>query len=894
MTDPHNEYQDPPSWMIRLLTWFCAPTFMEEIEGDLNELFQDELTVYGPAKARRRFFFTSMKYLQPYFWGNKVISHILQYHKSMFIHNLTISFRHLRKDRFYSLINIGGLSIGIACSLLIFLYIYQQKTYDTQFPHSDHIHRIILEKYTQHEATGKYAFSPPPLAEAMRSWPEVEKTMRMTPVGGFAGDNLVKIAKGAQNFYEKGFIYADTNFFQFFPLTFIYGSPSDALTDPRSIVLTQTKADKLFPHQNPLGKSLFLNNQETTPFRVSAVVEDLPVNTHLDVDYLLSMKGLDASYASNWGMQNYYTYVILSRSTDFDKLTVKMLDLLESQESFSFSKEEIEAGNHYSYIFQPLTDIHLHSWDIVELWHHGDIRYISILGAIAFFILLIACINFINLSTARAANRAKEVGIRKVLGSFRTQLINQFLTESFLFTLISLSVALLLIIFSLPYINQLAGESLSIPWDNLSFLPIILSFFIALGLAAGIYPSLVLSSFNPMRNLQGSWSRGGKSSPFRSGLVVFQFTISIALIFGSLMVSRQIHYLQHKKLGYEKEQVVILEGSRSIQHQSQAFKDQLHAIPEISSVSFSSFLPVDGYMKNNATHWLEGNKTKDTEVPLAKWFVDFDYVKTLGMNIIEGRDFSSEFPTDSQAAIINKKAVELLNLEHPIGERISSYTYMDPETGELVAHTYTIIGVIDDFHFESLKSEIGGICLVYGDGAASTILKVTSEQMSSVIIKVKEIWASFVSDQPLRYTFLDERYAGMYAFEATLSKIFWGLTFIAVLIGSLGLFALATYLAEQRGAEMGIRKVLGASTEQIVLLLTKNFLWLIFISLLISIPIGWYAVHRWLEGFAYRIPIEGSAFVLAGAIAFIIGILTVIYQALRVAWTDPTEVLRNE
>ncbi len=877
---------------MRFLRWFCADSFLEEIEGDLNELFQEEVEAFGFQKARRRFLLKALRYVSPYFFGKKQLSIHHLYHPDMLKHYLKISFRHLFRQRFYSLINISGFAVGLACCLLILLYIRHELSYDRQYPEGDRIYRVLEEGMFDGELL-KGAIVTTPLAETLlRDYPEVIQAARIAPELSEAGSNLVRTETTDKNSYEEGFVYADPAFLKMFQFPMIYGN-WNALDQPHTMVLTRSKAERYFPGENPIGQHLILGNDTENPFKITGVMEDLPVNTHFQFDYLLSMEGVATAKIPNWGFSNFMAYVKLSPKADVPALETKMIQIIKKYQEPDY-EEKVKAGEHHWYRLQPVQDIHLKSSDVFGYWVHGDIRYVRLFGAIAIFILIIAGINFMNLSTARSANRAKEVGLRKVLGSYRSQLAHQFLSESVLISLLSFVLAISLATLLLPAFNQLIGETLTIPWTNPLLFPVLLGATILIGLLSGTYPSVFLSSFRPAQTLKGQLNSGSKGARFRSALVVFQFTISIALIIGSLVVKQQIDYIQNRKLGFNKDQVIIIEDSYMLKNQTQSFEEALKEIPDVAYVSHSGYIPVTGYSRNGTGAWPTGTNPEETAVGLAKWYVDHDYIRTLGMEITEGRDFSIDMPTDSQAVILNQKAVDMLGFEDPIGRQITSYTYLDAETGKLLEATYTIIGVIENFHYESMKENIHGLSLVIGTWASTTLLKTSTVDMPRLLATVENTWSTFAPDQPFRYHFLDERFARMYTLEHRIGRIFTVFTGLAIFVASLGLFALATFMAEQRRKEISIRKVLGASVSSITLMLTKNFAILVLISQVLAVPIAWWFMRSWLQDFAYRTTMEWSVFVLSGLCALGIAILTISYQAIRAAVANPTDHLRGE
>ncbi|MEM1128459.1 MAG: ABC transporter permease [Bacteroidota bacterium] len=885
-------YHDPPAVAMRLLRWFCDASFMEEIEGDLFELFQEDAERYGLPRARRRFLFAAVGYLRPYFFGKNEAPFPLFLPSAMIQHHVKVSFRHLYKQRFYSLINILGLAVGLACCLLILLFVRQELSYDQHYTDGDRIYRVLRE-YPYAENGIKGAFSSTPLAETLvQDFPEVVNAARIAPEMFEAGTNLVRTTGTTQNRYEERFIYTDPALLDLFGFPMVEGHAATALTEPFTVILTASKAQQFFPGTSALGQTLILNNNTERPFTVTGVMEDLPENTHFQFDYLLSMEGLEVAQIPNWRFTNYITYIQLAPGTDPAVLEAKLPAFLRTYKGEEFDPAQGSRVSYY-YRLQPLHDIHL-AGDVQDYWAHGDRQYVWLFSAIAVFILLLAGINFVNLYTARSANRAKEIGLRKVMGSQRGPLVLQHLTESVLVSGIAFVVALLLVWTLLPVFNGLTGQALSIPWGEPLLYPPILAAVLGIGVLAGLYPALFLSGFQPIRVLKGTLSGGSRRGTFRSALVVFQFATSIVLIIGSLVMWRQMGYIQSKNLGYEKEQLLLIEDSYTLGDQVQAFKSQLSGLPNVASVAVTGFVPVDGYARNGSGAWPAGTDPEDNGIGMAKWFVDHDYVRTMGMQIIDGRDFSQDFPSDSAAIILNQRAAELLGFTDPVGERVSSYTRLDPETGELVFDTYTVIGVVEDFHFESLKRDIGALSLVLGGSTGTTLVKTRTEDVRQTLADVEAVWASFAPNQPFRYNFLDERFEQMYTFEQRVGRLFGIFTGLALFVACLGLFALATFMAEQRSKEISIRKVLGASAREIVVLLTGSFTRLVVIALVIASPVAWLLMGTWLEAFAYRTAISWDVYLLAGAVAVAIAVLTISYQAIKAALVNPATLLRSE
>ena len=799
----------------------------------------------------------------------------------------------MRKQKMYASINIAGLAVGLACCLFILMYIQRELSYDQLYDDVDQLYRLVIE-YNESGTNRKSAFTSTPLAETLqRDYPEVVLAGRIAPDMFGAGSNLVRTENQVQNRFEEGFVYADQAILTLFGFKMQEGEQNTALDAPFSVVLSQKKANQLFPDGNAIGKGLILNNNLEQPFTVTGVIEDLPVNTHFEFEYLISMETLEVSRIPNWGFVNYITYARLAPGAASGSLEAQLPGMIEQYQTADIEAAR-QSGRSFRYTLQSIADIHLHSSDVSGYWTHGDIQYLWLFGSVALFILLIAAINFMNLSTARSANRAKEIGLRKVFGSIRKQLITQFLAESILVSLLAVTIGSLAVWLLLPYFNDLTGQTFEIPWSDWRIYPLLLGFTLLIGLLAGTYPSAFLSNFRPIQVLKGKLSTGSQNGTVRSALVIFQFTASIVLIISSLVVWRQMDYIQNKKLGFEKEQVLIVEDSYTLQNQIQAFKSELKQLPEVSEVSVTNFVPVGGYGVNWSGAWPANSSAEESEVTLAKWFVDHDYVATMGMSILEGRDFSLEIASDSQAVLINKKAAQLLGFENPIGEQFTSYTRLDVETGELLSDTYTIIGLIDDFHFESMKKEISGISLVIGNSTGSTLIKTNTVNLNATLQKIEQIWSGFAPNQAFRYSFLDDQFSSMYTFEERAGKILGVFTILAILVACLGLLALAAFMAEQRLREISVRKVLGASVADIVFLLTRNFATLVIIALLAAVPVGWLLMDNWLQDFAFRISLSWDIFVLAGWMALIVAVLTISYQAIKVAIVNPATILRGE
>jgi len=810
----------------------------------------------------------------------------------MIKNNFKIAWRTLLKQRMYSVIKIGGFALSIAACLLIALYIKDELSYDKDWAYADRIYRVIGE-YNENGKIESGNDWPAPMAKALREdFPEVETSGRLmdAPLFYGAGSNQLRPVEVRQNTYEQGFSYADQDMLDMLQVKMVYGDRARALSEPNTMVISKSKADKYFPGQNPVGRTMILNNDAGTPYKIGGVMKDFPTTSHIHYDFLLTMTGhqLWDNEQTTWMASNYPTYVLLKPGTNpahFQEKLKLILSkyMLPALKEYNLKEAESLVKN-AKILIQPITDVHLYSASIDDRLDKGDIKFVWLFGAIAVFILVIACINFINLSTARSANRAKEVGLRKVVGSNRTALVKQFLTESLVFSVLSFVMGFVIAGLLLPYFNTLTGKSLTTPWTAWWLLPVMIGAAIIIGVIAGLYPSFYLSSFKPISVLKGQLSRGSKNAFLRNGLVIFQFTTSIFLIIGTLVIYNQTQFLLNRKVGFDKDQVMLIQGTNTLGDKTQAFKTELLKSSGIKSVTVGDYLPISMTKRDGNTFWKEGKINEDLGVFGQKWQVDYDYLETMGMRINQGRYFSKEMASDSAAVVINKSMVEKLGLKSPLGQRI--------ENGW---QKFTVIGVVEDFNFETMKQKVTPLCMVLGLYNSTIVsVKLSGKDTKKVISDVANVWKSFSPDQPFRYTFLDESFANMYKDVQRTGSIFTSFAVLAIIIACLGLFALSAFMAEQRTKEIGIRKVLGASVNGIVTMLSKDFLKLIIIAMLIASPIAWWAMIKWLQDFEYRIPVAWGFFAVAGIAALLIALFTISFQAIKAAVANPVQSLRAE
>jgi len=813
--------------------------------------------------------------------------------------NFKIAFRQIKKQRFYSIINIGGLAVGLACCMLIGLYIKHELSYDQHHSKADRIYRVTRDMNIQGLAQIN-AVTPAPLSKTLvADYPEVVKTARLNPYFGNAGTNLVLLEGKRQKIFEEGFVYADQSFFEIFDLPVVYGNANSLLESPEQMVISQRIADKYFPNENPVGKTLTLNDDADVTYKISGVIENIPSTSHFNYDFWLSMEQLEDSRANGWLFNNYYTYALLSPSANPQTLSEKMKEMegkyvaSQMKELSNIDADEFHAaGGYYHFFMKPVTDIHLNSNPkSPQLQAGGDSRTVKIFGIIALLILFIALFNYMNLSTAQAATRAKEVGVRKVLGSMKSQLIKQFLSESLLTTSIAFVIALFLIEAFAKLFNQITEINLVVPWLSWWFIPVVLLGVGITGLLAGLYPAFYLSDFRPIETLKGELNKGRKSQWLRSSLVVFQFAISVALIIGTIVIYNQMQFIQNKKLGFNKDQVLLIRDAYTLgngdndrlSQQLQNLKNQIENLSEVTSVSVSNYMPTDGFSRNSLPVYSDEAINESTISFVQRWVVDEDYIPTLEMQLAEGRNFSEQIASDTQAVIINQALAKDLGYTNATDRQIQ---FAD-------GTKFSIVGVVEDFHFKTIREEIEPAYLQIGFSPSTIAVRSSGADMEALIAKSEALWNQFAPEQTFRYSFLDESFSSMYNAEAKIGKILTAFSLLAIFIACLGLFGLASFMAAQKKKEIGVRKVLGASIANIVGLLTKDFLKLVVIALVIAIPLAWYFMNSWLDNFAYRISIEWWVFLVAGLLAVGLAFFTVSWQSIKAAITNPVNSLRN-
>ena len=800
---------------------------------------------------------------------------------------LKIALRNLIKYKAYSLINILGLAIGISACLLILLYVKDELSYDLHHKKVERIYRICAKAELGNNKLNLAVTSAPMGAALVQDYPEVENYVRIAP-----SQNML-IRYGDKVFTENRFLWADSMLFDVFTIPIIKGDPKTALTEPHTIVLTQSAAKKYFGNEDPIDKNLTFENGRL--YKVTAVIEDCKPNSHFHYDMISSMSTLEGSRNTFWISNNFYTYVLFKEGYPPEQFNEKLPDVVEKYvgpqmaQALGVSFDKLsELGNSYEFIMQPLKDIHLKSALDYEIEPNGNIEYVYIFSIIAVFILIIACINFMNLATARSSMRSREVGIRKVLGSNIYQLVRQFLTESVLLSTISMLLAVMFVELLLPLFNQLSGKNLETAYfTNWTSLPLLAAIALLVGVIAGSYPAFYLSHFQPIEVLKGKSSSGKKSAWLRSGLVVFQFSISIILFIGTIVVYTQLGFVREKRLGFDKEHVLVIERSWALEQKAESFRNELMSNPNIVSVGNTGSMPGQIY---GQTVFQPEERPIESKYPLSVSVSGYEFAKTLGIEMADGRYFSKEFPSDSMSIVINETAVRLMELKDPVGKRL---LMIGPTPEESIA--FTIAGVVKDFHFESLHQAIRPLVIfLRADDNAYTCIRLKPGEIAKSVSFIESKWKSFVPDKPFIYYFLDENFDRLYRTEERTGEIFTVFSVLAIFIACLGLFGLAAFTAERRSKEIGIRKVLGASTPTIVYLLSKDFTKWVLIANIIAWPVAYYITTSWLEQFAYRVTPALTTFVLAGLLALFIAITTVSFQAIKVAIANPVDALRNE
>ena len=793
----------------------------------------------------------------------------------MFKNYLLLALRNLKKQKVFTMINIAGLTVGIISCLMIFLFVQHEFSYDNFHKEGKDIYRVmrVAERNGSRESI---PYLSPPYATALKNdYPDaIKRAVRIMPSGG-----LVSYQNTA--FTEKRLYYSDADFFELFDFEIIKGNKKDVLKDPGNVVLNESTARKYFGDESPLGKVITVDKQ--LQLKVSGIAKDVPANSHLNFDLVIPISNFSAAdWFQVWNNNNLFTYVQLNATTDKNTLIQSFPAFMDKYMGAEFAS----AGGKTGLGLNPLRDIYFEEagpWDNVK---HGNKNVVYIFMCIAFLILFIACINFMNLATARATERSKEVGLRKVLGAVRSQLVVQFMGESILLATISCVLALLLLQLLMPAFNSMLGYTLPGYWSNPFLYVFTAAIILIVGLLAGSYPALLLSSFSPIESLKGKLKLGTGGALFRKALVVFQFSCTVLLIIGMMIIGSQMDYVRNKDLGFDKERAVVIKlDNDEIWTGRELLKQQLQSLPMVENVSLMSGEP--GGFHDSFTFEVDGKPSEEWQFRTV--FADFEYINTLGLKLLAGRNFSASFPTDSsRAMIINRAAAIKLGVtpQEAVGKQMRNLMRD--------SITRTVVGVVENFHFLSLKERIEPMVIAGNQDRRVALVKLKAGDLSSAIQSIKKVYTGIASLYPFEYEFLDQQFNEQYQTDLRQQNILAGFSAIAILIACLGLFGLASYTAVRRTKEIGVRKVLGSSTQNIVVLLSKDLLKPVLLGTLIAIPLGYAAMNQWLQSFAYRTSLHWGVFAGAAMIAMMIALVTVCLQAVKAARANPVKSLRTE
>ena len=795
-----------------------------------------------------------------------------------------IAFRNMLKNKAFASINIFGLAVGFTCCLLISVFLFDELSYDKFPKDAQNIYRVELNVGNKDFYSGVDVA----VGKGMKAaYPEIADFARLSQWKN------VFVKYGDKQVKEPAVAYVDPNFFQFFSIPLAEGNVATALSEPNTIVLSKEAAKRYFGSADPLGKMLIVNNDTSRPCKVTGILGALAGNLHFDFDFYSNLS--DNPAHQTWSNVGMYTYAKLVNGADPKKLEAKFPQLVaehvvpEIQRDMGVSLSEAQKSiASFVFYLKPVSQIHLYSANKDELSINGSIKYVYIFGALAFFIILLAAVNFTNLSTAASIQRSKEVGIRKVMGSAKKQLVFQFLSESLLLSLFAYVIALGFVYLTLPFFNNLSGKQFSFAdFIQLKVVLASLLFVFVIGILAGVYPAFFLSSFNIISTLKGKKNTTPKSSRYlRSSLVVFQFAVSIALIICTIVVYKQLHFMQNKELGFDKTQGLVINDTYLIGKSQEAFKQQLLRDSRVVSATLTRDVPVGSAVNDGTQAYAKSNTGNESraEIHINKYYVDYDYLKTLGMHMKAGRYFSPDF-ADSTAVILNEAAVKEFGINgDPVGQSIVT-------SGQ---HEFNIIGVVKDFHYASLKEKIAPLTMMLGRNTGGIIVKIKTADIEGLLASFKNTWDSYNPGGPFSYNFMDDKFEAVYKAEKRTGQIFSVFALISIIIASLGLFGLSAYSIALRTKEIGVRKVLGASISQVVILLSKDFLLMVLLAFIVAVPVTWLAMHNWLQEFAYRINIGWMVFALAGAAALLIAFTTVSFQAIKASLANPVKSLRSE
>ena len=807
----------------------------------------------------------------------------------MFKNYLKIAFRNLRKQKGFTFINIAGLAIGLTCFLLIGLYVKDELSYDRFNKNADRIYRVTRIFKSQDGTVSLHlGHVAPAFMQYFKSdFSEAEQITRL-----FGQQSVIHRPESPEKKYQEQRMYfAEENIFKVFSIDLLQGNPDKALGEPFTVVISKPMAEKYFGNEDPIGKLLKADSKYE--LRVSGVFEPLPTQSHFHADFLLSMNTLndDKIYGKDnmnqdWGGNNFATYFMMPKGYDMSRITNRMKSFLDTHLPVYDGRK----GSQYSDLtFQKLTDIHLYSHLDSEHEANGNIKYVYTFSAIAFFILLIACINYMNLATARSAGRAKEVGLRKVVGAIRSQLIGQFLSESLLLTIVSLVIALIATVLLIPVLNDFTNKTLTFTsLLDYRIILLILSAIFFTGILAGSYPAFFLTAFQPVEVLKGKIKNAMKNGRLRQVLVVMQFSIACILIISTAIIYKQLSFMLTQDAGYKKDQVLVMRVGNDNSVDFESFKQELKRQAGVKNVSHSSRTPTGRLLDSQGAKVAKGDSLAPTSTEIKALSIDHDFLSTYQIKLAAGRDFSRDFKSDDSAAyILNEAAVKSIGWKNN-ADAIDEVFEYGGQKGK-------VVGVVKDFHFESLHQKIVPMVMFINKGWRNWLsINMAAGDFQNTIASIEKTFKTYMPNTPFSYQFLDERFNNQYQAEQKQRSLFMIFAGISIFISCLGLFALAAFMAEQRRKEIGVRKVLGASVGSITTLLSKDFIKLVVISILVASPIAWYAMNSWLTDFAYRIDIEWWIFPLAGLLAILIAVATVSYQAISAALVNPVKSLKSE
>lgn len=845
----------------------------ENLSGDLTEMYDRISNRKSKVYANLWYGFQIFKLLPAYF------KNYCYWSLTMFKNYLRIALRNIKKYKTYSFINIFGLAIGMACCILIILFVQDELSYDQYHEKAERIYRLVDSFNADGEMSRHYALSSAPFAPTLKKdFPQIEDAVRIFP-----GRRRL-ISLGEKKFYENNLYFADASLFNIFTFPLKAGDPDTALTAPYTLVISESTAVKYFGNDEPLNKTLKINEDE---YRITGIMFDLPRNSHFFADMFAALKtqeqipSIQERYFRNWARHEFYTYLLLQEGYAAEELQEELPGFIEK---YAAPQIQTILGAKLSSRLQPLKSIHLFSHLQAEINPNGDIKYVRIFAVIALFILIIACVNFMNLATARSASRSKEVGLRKVVGAGRYQIIQQFIGESLLYTLVALVLSAVLVFVVLPYFNTLTGKEIDVNYvGNLVLLGSLVLILLLVGITSGSYPALYISRQQPVNVLKSAKKVSSGRPLLRQGLVIFQFSISIVLIISTVIVLDQLDFLRNRKLGFTKEHVVVIPiRVNSIRKNADAIKSDLMQNPNILSGTVTIGVP-GGVVAGDAINLIkpEGKTT----VTLSMIYTDFDYIKTMGMEIVQGRDFTKSMSTDTnEAFIINQSAVKTLELDDPLNTRF-----------EWGAKKGRVIGVVKDFQFQSLKDEIDPLVIqIWTRNTFVFAIRIKPDNIPQTLTFLENKWRELDPAHPFEYSFMDDTFNSLYRSEEKLSRIFTIFSFLAICLASLGLFGLALFTVEQKTKEIGIRKMLGASIGRIFFMLSREFVGLVILANVVAWPIAYYFMRSWLQGFAYRIDIGIWIFILSAVSAFAIALFTISFQTIKAALADPIKSLRYE